>query len=53
MLGATLSVMLIEKLHAVELQLFVAVTTTFVVPLLKVEPDPVPTPLPVVAPVNA
>jgi hypothetical protein len=34
-------------------QVFVAVTVTFVVPILNAKPLPVPLPVPVVAPVSA
>ena len=50
--GFTLSVTVTVKLFWGDPQLFVAVMVTFVVPVLKVLPEPVPVPLPVVAPVK-
>jgi hypothetical protein len=50
--GATLSITVIVKLQSTLPHEFVAVTFTFVVPELNINPLPVPEPDPVVAPVK-
>ena len=51
--GAWRSLTVTVKEQLEEPQTFEAVNVTVVTPRLKVEPEPVPDPLPVVAPVNA